>query len=55
MPFNAPTAGAELAHLADSGVMPASLDRRHDSGDRLRMLNRELIRLGGARARRRRR
>jgi phospholipase C len=48
-------AGAiDLARYADAGGVPASLDRRRGNPERLRMLNRELIRLGGARRRRRR-
>lgn len=52
VPFMATTAAVELAQLADRGVIPAALDRRHASGDRLRMLNRTLIELGGSRRRR---
>jgi phospholipase C len=42
-------AGTELAQMADAGLLPARFDRRAGSADRLRMINRELIRLGGAR------
>jgi hypothetical protein len=51
VPFTPTAAGAELAQLTDDGVIPASLDRRRASGDRLRMLNRTLIELGGGRRR----
>jgi len=49
IPFGVPGGGIELARFADVGGLPAHLDRRAESGARLRMLNRELIRLGGAR------
>jgi hypothetical protein len=46
-------AAIELARLADAGGIPAAFDHRRDSPALLRTLNRELIRMGGARARRR--
>ncbi len=42
-------ASVELAQLADAGGVPSSLDRRRESAALLRTLNRELIRMGGAR------
>jgi len=46
-------AAVELARYADAGGIPAAFDHRRDSPALLRTLNRELIRMGGARARRR--
>jgi hypothetical protein len=43
---------SELARFADAGGIPASFDRRRDPPELLRTLNRELIRMRGARARR---
>ena len=46
-------AANELALFADAGGIPAAFDRRRESPALVRMLNRELIRMGGARVRRR--
>ena len=43
----------ELAQFADAGGIPAAFDRRRESPELVRMLNRELIKMGGARPRRR--
>jgi phospholipase C len=43
----------ELAQFADAGGIPAAFDRRRESPELVRTLNRELIKMGGARARRR--
>lgn len=53
LPFANTSAAHELAQFADAGGMPASLDRRREGPAVLRTLNRELIRMGGGRARRR--
>jgi len=44
--------GQELAAFADAAPIPSSLDRRNDSGRILERIQRELIRMGGARLRR---
>jgi phospholipase C len=46
------TAVNELALFADAGGIPPSFDRRRDGPSLVRTLDRELIRMGGARARR---
>jgi hypothetical protein len=43
-----------LALFAEAGGIPAAFDRRRESPELVRTLNRELIRMGGGRARRQR-